>query len=56
MTTDMKTPIRNGDAEALRRLLAADASRANALIHWGKNDCIQTIRSTLSRTCSSMAL
>lgn len=42
MTTDIKTPIRNGDVEALLRLLAADASRANALIHWGKNGCIQT--------------
>jgi hypothetical protein len=39
---DMKTAIRNGDAAALRRLLAEDASRANALIHWGKNDCVHT--------------
>jgi hypothetical protein len=44
VATDMniKTAIRNGDAETLRRLLAEDASRANALIHWGKNDCVQT--------------
>jgi hypothetical protein len=26
----------------LRELLAADRSRANALIRWGKNDCIET--------------
>jgi len=39
---DMKTAIRNGDADAVRRLLIEDASRANALIHWGKNDCVQT--------------
>jgi hypothetical protein len=40
---DMKTAIRNGDAEALRRLLAEDASQANALIHWGGFGCtVQT--------------
>src|SRR5579871_391959 len=39
---DMKTAIRTGDAEALRRLLIADASQANLLIRWGKGDCIQT--------------
>lgn len=39
---DVKTAIRNGDAETLRRLLIEDASRANALIHWGENDCILT--------------
>ena len=39
---DVKTAIRGGDAAALRRLLSEDASRANALIHWGKFDCIHT--------------
>src|SRR6185312_10318249 len=39
---DVKTAIRNGDAGALRRLLAEDASRANALIAWGRDDCILT--------------
>lgn len=34
----MKTAIQDGDAEALRDLLAADASRANMLICWGVND------------------
>ena len=39
---DVKTAIRTGDAEALRRLLAEDPSRANALIVWGKDDRIRT--------------
>ena len=40
---DMKTAICSGDAEALRRLLAEDASLANALIHWGGFGCtVQT--------------
>jgi ankyrin repeat protein len=39
---DMRTAICNGDAAALHRLLAEDASRANALIHWGKADSIHT--------------
>src|SRR5271165_3332943 len=39
---DVKTAIRNGEAAALRRLLAGDAARANALIRWGVNDCILT--------------
>src|ERR1022692_2577986 len=39
---DVKTAIRTGDAGALRRLLSEDSSRANALIPWGKNDCIHT--------------
>jgi|SRR5579862_2524620 len=39
---DIRTAIRNGDADALRRLLKEDASRANALVRWGKNDCILT--------------
>jgi uncharacterized protein len=38
----MKAAIRNGDADALRRLLAEDPSRANGLIAWGKNDCVLT--------------
>jgi hypothetical protein len=39
---DMRTAIQTGNAEALRRLLTSDPSRANALIRWGKNDCILT--------------
>jgi hypothetical protein len=39
---DVKTAILNGDADALQRLLAEDSSRANALVRWGKNDCILT--------------
>lgn len=39
---DIKTAIRNGDAEALRRLLSEDSSRANALIRWGVNDRVLT--------------
>jgi hypothetical protein len=39
---DVKTAIRKGDAEALRRLLAQDFSRGNALIVWGKDDRIRT--------------
>jgi hypothetical protein len=39
---DVKEAIRTGDAEALRRLLTEDASRANALIRWGKNGCVLT--------------
>jgi uncharacterized protein len=35
---DVKTAIRNGDAEALRQLLSEDASRADALIAWGPDD------------------
>ena len=33
----MKTAIRNGDAAALRQLLAEDSSRANELIRWGES-------------------
>jgi uncharacterized protein len=39
---DVKTAIRHGDAEALRVLLVEDASRANALVRWGVNDCVLT--------------
>ena len=39
---DVKTAIRNGDADALRRLLIEDSSRANALLHWGEHDCVFT--------------
>lgn len=39
---DVKTAIRHGDVETLRNLLAEDASRANALVRWGTNDCILT--------------
>ena len=39
---DVKEAFRTGDAEALLRLLSEDGSRADALIHWGKDDCIQT--------------
>jgi hypothetical protein len=40
--TDVKEAIHAGDVDQLRELLAADRSRANALIRWGKNDCIGT--------------
>jgi uncharacterized protein len=40
--TDIKAAIQAGDVDQLRELLAADRSRANALIRWGKNDCIGT--------------
>lgn len=39
---DVKTGIRTGDAQALRRLFSEDASQANALVRWGMNDCILT--------------
>jgi hypothetical protein len=39
---DVKTAIQNGDADALRRLLALEPAQANALIFWGTNDCIRT--------------
>jgi len=39
---DVKEAIRSVDAEALRRLLTGDASRANALIRWGTDGCLQT--------------
>jgi hypothetical protein len=39
---DVKTAIRHGDAEALRVLLTEDASRANAPVRWGANDCVLT--------------
>jgi len=39
---DIKTAIRNGEADVLRRLLSEDAAQANALVHWGVNDCIFT--------------
>ena len=38
---DMKTVIRSGDADALRRLLSENPGRANELISWGDN-CIFT--------------
>jgi uncharacterized protein len=40
--TDVKEAIHAGDVDRLRDLLAADRLRANALIRWGKNDCIGT--------------
>jgi hypothetical protein len=39
---DVKTTIRNGDADTLRRVLAQDPTKANALIYWGINDCVRT--------------
>ena len=39
---DVKDAIRNGDVEALRRLLTEGATRANALIRWGKDGCVHT--------------
>ena len=38
----VKTAIESGDAVALQRLLAEDATCANTLIRWGKNDSILT--------------
>ena len=38
----VKEAICRGDAVALRRLLAADASLADALIRWGKGDSLLT--------------
>ncbi len=40
--TDVKLAIHAGDADRLRELLAADRSRADAPIRWGRNDCIAT--------------
>jgi hypothetical protein len=40
--TDIKEAIHAGDVDELRELLAADRSRADALIRWGRNDCIGT--------------
>jgi hypothetical protein len=40
--TDVKWAIDAGDAKLLRDLLAADRTRANAPVRWGKNDCIDT--------------
>ena len=38
---DMKTAMQNGDAHALRQLLADDSSHANELIEWGnKRKCL----------------
>ncbi|GEM_PF-948901 len=34
---NLKTAIENGDADALKRLLGEDPSRANELIMWGRN-------------------
>jgi hypothetical protein len=39
---DVKTAIQTGNAEALRRLLHEDQSRANELIPWGVNKCVLT--------------
>jgi hypothetical protein len=39
---DVKTAIRHGDADALRRLLARAPAQANVLIYWGHNDCVRT--------------
>src|SRR5258708_3076224 len=33
---DVKTAIRNGDANALQQLLREDSSGANTLVRWGK--------------------
>ena len=39
---DIATAIREGDSDSLRRLLAEDPSRANALVRWGARACIRT--------------
>jgi uncharacterized protein len=38
----VKQALQDGDASALRRILAKDPALANALIRWGTNDCVQT--------------
>ena len=40
--TDVKEAIHAGDVDQLRALLVDDRLRANALIRWGRNDCIGT--------------
>jgi len=40
--TDLKEAIHAGDVDQLRELLADDRLRANALIRWGRNDCLGT--------------
>jgi hypothetical protein len=40
--TDVKEAIHAGDVDQLRALLVEDRLRANALIRWGRNDCIGT--------------
>ena len=37
---DVKTAIRNGDADTLRQLLSDDSSRANELIRWDNKKCL----------------
>ena len=39
---DVKTAIRNGNADALRRLLSEEPSRANELIRWGDDNICLT--------------
>jgi uncharacterized protein len=39
---NVRTAIQTGDTAGLRRLLRDDASLVNALVRWGKNDCILT--------------
>jgi hypothetical protein len=39
---DVREAIQTGDAATLRQLLAEDESRANTLIHWGKEDSLRT--------------
>jgi hypothetical protein len=39
---DVKTATMNGDAAALRQILAADPAQANALVSWGENCRILT--------------
>ena len=38
----MKQALQDGDASALRRILAKDPAQANTLIRWGTNDSLQT--------------
>lgn len=38
----MKQALQDGDVGVLRRILIKDPGRANTLICWGTNDCVQT--------------
>jgi hypothetical protein len=40
---NVKTAIRTGDAEALRRLLGEEAASANERIRWGARDCMHFV-------------
>jgi hypothetical protein len=45
---DVKTAIESGHADALRKILAENASLANTLIRWGRNEHCLTHHCTSS--------